>query len=216
MQDPALWQRIAAHHMDAPTGTAPYSVKLAQAEGWDKAYTKQVIDEYKRFVYLTQISPDQVTPSEDIDRAWHMHLTFTRDYWEVFCAKVLGQPLHHEPCAGQEDMPRYRAQFAATMTLYDREFGCPTNPQIWGKKTGWRAVIIGFLVGATGAGLLLFASVFALLEVKSLVVIATLMIFAGWGYAVIKLPQQNRKPSAATVAAGCGTSGCGGCGGCGG
>ncbi len=80
MLDPALWQRIATHPMDAPTGTAPFSIKLALAEGWDKAHTKHVIEEYRRFVYLTQISDGPITPSEQIDRAWHMHLTFTRDY----------------------------------------------------------------------------------------------------------------------------------------
>lgn len=219
MQDEALWQRIAAHPLDAPTGTAPYSVKLAQAEGWDKAYTMQVIEEYRRFVYLTQINPEQATPSAHVDRAWHMHLTFTRDYWEVLCPKVLGKPLHHEPCTGDEDMPRYWRQYAATKLLYAREFGGPPNPAIWPDKTDWRAVLTGFAVGLAGVGLLFYFLATERPEPLSFHVIAALLIVAGWSYAVFKMPDQHRKAGVSvSTASGCGGgAGCGGgCGGCGG
>lgn len=219
MQDLALWQRIAAHPLDAPMGTAPYSVKLAQAEGWDKAYTMQVIEEYRRFVYLAQISPEQATPSAHVDRAWHMHLTFTRDYWEIFCPKVLGKALHHEPCMGEEDMPRYRRQYAATLALYQREFGGPPNPGVWSVKTDWRAALNGFAIGLAGVGLLLYFTATEYLEPKLLTVCAALLIVGGWTYAIFKLPDQGRKAGGTgATTSGCGGSaGCGGgCGGCGG
>ena len=36
------------------------------------------------------IAGHEVTPSDAVDQAWHLHLTYSRDYWQVFCPKVLG------------------------------------------------------------------------------------------------------------------------------
>jgi hypothetical protein len=33
----------------------------------------------------------------DVDQAWHLHLTFSENYWKVFCPQILGSPLHHHP-----------------------------------------------------------------------------------------------------------------------
>ena len=131
-RNPPLWRAIKSHAFDDPEASEPFSVKLVRAEGWSPDFTERVIEEYRRFLYLTQVSERQVTPSETIDRAWHCHLTFTRDYWDVLCAEVLGQPLHHEPCKGQEEMPRYRQQFAETRRLYADEFGELPPEDVWG------------------------------------------------------------------------------------
>ena len=133
MRNPDLWARLQAFEFDNGTGSAPFSVKLARAEGWSKAYTARVIEEYRRFLYLTQVGDRQATPSQIVDAAWHMHLTFTRDYWEDLCPTVIGKPIHHQPCAGEEEMPRYRDQFAATKALYEAEFGAEPPSDIWGR-----------------------------------------------------------------------------------
>lgn len=132
MRNPDLWARLKAYQFDGP-GSAPYSVKLARAQRWSAVHTARAIEEYRKFLYLTQISAHQVTPSQIVDAAWHMHLTFTRDYWEDLCPNVIGRAVHHQPCAGEEEMPRYRTQFAATKALYEAEFGTAPPAEIWGK-----------------------------------------------------------------------------------
>ena len=87
MQDPDLWNRLKAHAFNDPGATKSYAVKLAAAEGWTPDFTLRVIEEYRKFLYLTQISRGEATPSEIIDRAWHMHLTFTRNYGTGFAAR---------------------------------------------------------------------------------------------------------------------------------
>ncbi|MEX3014461.1 hypothetical protein [Gymnodinialimonas hymeniacidonis] len=134
MRNPELWARLSAFEFDKGPGSAPYSVKLARAEGWSAHFTARVIEEYRRFLYLTQVSDRQVTPSQIVDAAWHMHLTFTRDYWEDLCPNVIGKPVHHQPCAGEEVMPRYRDQFAATKALYEAEFGEEPPADIWARN----------------------------------------------------------------------------------
>lgn len=134
MRNPELWARLEAYSFDG-AGSAPFSVKLARDQGWDAAFTARVIEEYRRFLYLTQVSKRQVTPSQSVDAAWHVHLTFTRDYWEDLCPNVIGASVHHQPCAGDEEMPRYRDQFAATKALYEVEFGAEPPIGIWGRDS---------------------------------------------------------------------------------
>lgn len=131
MQDRDLWARLEAFRFDAETGDRPFSAKLAEAEGWPAPVTQRVIVEYRRFLYLTQVADGAVTPSEAVDRAWHMHLSFTRSYWDDLCGTVLRRPLHHDPCAATTDAPRYAAQYAATRALYAAEFGAPPPADLW-------------------------------------------------------------------------------------
>ena len=129
MKDKALWDRIASHVLDQPRIEEPFSVKLAQAEGWTHDFAQAVIEEYRWFLYLACISDDPVTPSQTIDRAWHMHLTFSRDYWEVLCPKTLGRDLHHEPCSGPKERPRYKRQFKHPMRFTVRSSASSRRPR---------------------------------------------------------------------------------------
>ncbi|WP_341862217.1 hypothetical protein [Gymnodinialimonas sp. 57CJ19] len=162
MRNPELWTRLQAYQFDGP-GSAPFSVKLSRAEGWSRRRTAQVIEEYRKFLYLTQISDRQVTPSRIVDAAWHMHLTFTRDYWDHLCTNVIGKPIHHQPCAGEEEMPRYRDQFAATRALYEAEFGVEPPADIWARDAVPRRKFLQSEAGSFSfqgiAGLLFFVFV---------------------------------------------------------
>ncbi|MEM1341747.1 MAG: hypothetical protein AAGF68_05470 [Pseudomonadota bacterium] len=175
MRNRDLWRRLEAFEFDAPGGDAPFSLKLAVAENWNDDYTVRVLEEYRRFLYLTQIQSAQVTPSIPVDRAWHMHMTYTRSYWEDLCDGVIGAKIHHNPCESEADMPRYLAQYEATKTLYEREFGAAPPEDIWpGKATDdplfmvkpggplvlllWLTIPIGiFLTGISATGRLPFS-----------------------------------------------------------
>ncbi|MEP0952463.1 MAG: hypothetical protein ABJG96_10990 [Paracoccaceae bacterium] len=216
LSKPELWKKIQAHLLDDPKGTAPFSVKLARQERWSKTYTQEVIEEYKRFVYLTQITKAQVTPSKTIDRAWHHHLTYTRDYWDTFVPDVLLRPLHHEPCTGDEDMPRYRKQFLKTQALYEKEFGVSPPSRIWGeRRTNWPVMV-------TISVMVILVAIIAwslITEQDSRYWYAFVLLpgtlFIGW---LILKDLKNPKKKSKSGSSGCGgdNGGCGGCGGCGG
>lgn len=120
-----LWQRVARHDLDAADAFS-FTSRLARDRGWTVAFARGAVAEYRRFCFLTQISPRPVTPSEEVDEVWHLHLTYSRDYWDVWCKKVLGAPLHHDPSrGGQVEDSRFRVQYAETLALYERYFGLP-------------------------------------------------------------------------------------------
>jgi len=222
MQDAELWKRRKAHRFDATEGSEPFSVKLAAAEGWDKSFTRQVINEYRKFLYLSQVSPEQVTPSVAVDRAWHMHLTFTRDYWEVLCPEVLQADLHHEPCAGSEEMPRYEAQYRVTRDLYEQEFGAPPPPAIWPNpdhvppKTWIYLLSGGPVVMLVGVALLNFD-----MTLLGIVLLLVGLCMLGAAFAVMPGRAARRGDGGGVWVGGCGAGGKGGAsdggaGGCGG
>jgi hypothetical protein len=84
--------------------------------------------EYRRFCFLTFSGSGVMTPSEEVDEIWHQHLTYTRDYRDVWCGSVPGAPLHHDPTAGGPTQDRYfRARYAATLAAHERFFGPPAE-----------------------------------------------------------------------------------------
>lgn len=127
-----LLDRILAHQFDDPDVELPFSVRLAHENGWTEEFALRVVDEYRRFVYLACTGREEVTPSDEVDQAWHLHLAYSRDYWLKFCPDVLQQDLHHGPTAGGEvENDRYKANYLRTLNLYNEEFGEKPPIDIW-------------------------------------------------------------------------------------
>lgn len=124
--------RLNQYSPDAPDAPVPYSHRLAEAEGWSRLHTLTVIEEYKRFAYLAVFAGHPVTPSEAIDAAWHLHLQYSKEYWDVFCAEVLRAPLHHAPGAGMpEEDDTYAQHYQKTLESYRSTFGMEPPPEVW-------------------------------------------------------------------------------------
>jgi hypothetical protein len=130
--DPELYERIQSHSFDPPGAAFSFAARLARENGWPQSFAERVVAEYRRFVYLACTANHEVTPSEEVDQAWHLHLAYSRNYWEEFCPNVLRRPLHHGPTAGgpAEDA-RYRENYRRTLALYGETFGVAPPHEIW-------------------------------------------------------------------------------------
>jgi hypothetical protein len=127
-----LWQRLAGYTIGPETATLSFAGRLARENRWEAAHTQRVIIEYKRFCYLAVTAGHEVTPSDAVDQVWHLHLTYSRDYWDEFCPQILGAELHHGPTAGgAAEKSRFYDQYAATLSVYEDIFGEPPPPDIW-------------------------------------------------------------------------------------
>ncbi len=124
--DHPVWNRLSRYIVGPEDAALPFAERLARDNGWSRGEAERVIEEYKRFCFLAVTADHPVTPSDQVDQAWHLHLTYSRDYWERFCPEVLGRPLHHGPTAGGGDeQHRYFTQYAETLRSYERVFGSP-------------------------------------------------------------------------------------------
>lgn len=127
-----LWHRINAHLIGWQDASLTFAARLARENRWSLRRAERVIGEYKRFCYLAITAGHEVTPSDAVDQAWHLHLTYSRDYWQSFCPDVLGCDLHHGPTkGGAVERDRFYHQYAATLAAYEAAFGAAPPADIW-------------------------------------------------------------------------------------
>lgn len=101
-----LWQALSIYRVGPEGAALDFEARLARENGWSAAYAARVMDEYRRFLFLTMTAGHMAVPSEAVDQAWHLHLAYSRDYWDRLCGQVLGTPLHHGPTEGGPDEGR--------------------------------------------------------------------------------------------------------------
>lgn len=128
----ALRERLFSCAIGPEGAALTFEARLARENRWTADFAARVIQEYRRFCFLAITAGHEVTPSDAVDQAWHLHLTYSRDYWQHFCPVILRADLHHGPTAGgQVEKQRYYDQYAATLAAYETAFGETAPLDIW-------------------------------------------------------------------------------------
>ena len=131
-----LADQVMAFQLDDPRSSLPFTSRLAREQNWTHAYAGAVVREYKRFLVLAVAAGHPVTPSEDVDQAWHLHLLYTRSYWIDLCQDTLGQDLHHGPTrGGPEESEKFVDWYERTLESYRRLFSTEPPEEIWPKAS---------------------------------------------------------------------------------
>ena len=109
-----------------------FAARLCREQvGWTLEFSKRVIFEYRRFIYLLLVCDKAVTPSNEVDQAWHLHLLYTRNY-QSMCETLEVPFIHHGPTAGGEkENQRYLENYQYTLKEYRRLFGESPPEDIW-------------------------------------------------------------------------------------
>ena len=132
MKDPQLWQSINDFQLDDNEATFTFSQRLARDNKWSHAFSLEAIDEYKKFMYLCCIGKGEVTPSDEVDQVWHLHLTYTKSYWIDFCQNTLRKQIHHNPTkGGGQEAARYSNCYDSVFEIYKTEFGINPPLKFW-------------------------------------------------------------------------------------
>ncbi|MCA9194223.1 MAG: TIGR04222 domain-containing membrane protein [Planctomycetales bacterium] len=128
----ALIRRVEEFEIDPGDKALTFAHRLARENSWNLTFSRRAIDEYKRFCILAICADHPVTPSEQVDQVWHLHLTYTKSYWDRFCGEVLGKPLHHNPTAGgEQEGAKFRDWYSKTLESYEAVFQSPPPVDIW-------------------------------------------------------------------------------------
>jgi hypothetical protein len=134
----------------------PIKVKLMHAEsgeGWPLERVNAVEVEYRRFLYLMKMFPNEATaPQVDVDTFWHYHILDTMKY-AADCQQVFGYFLHHFPylgMRGEEDAQALQRAGERMGELYEAAFGTPQHAASAG--TGDDAAWCGAAVQAAWCG----------------------------------------------------------------
>ena len=107
----------------------PIKVKLMHVEsgeGWSLEKVNAVEFEYRRFLYLMKMFPqEQTAPLMDVDIFWHYHILDTMKY-ALDCEAVFGYFLHHFPyigLRGEDDEAAHQRVGDRMKELYESTFG---------------------------------------------------------------------------------------------
>lgn len=127
-----LWMRLRDFRIGDAADAYTFEQRLARENNWSLEHALQVMEEYRRFLYLIAVSERPLTPSDAVDQAWHLHLAYTRSYWHELCRDILGFELHHNPTkGGTVQQAHFKACYAATLDRYVKIFGTSPPQDIW-------------------------------------------------------------------------------------
>jgi hypothetical protein len=127
-----LFDKIMRFTLDEANVSFSFSDRLAREQAWKLDYTLRTISEYKKFIYLLCVAQHPLTPSDQVDQVWHLHLLYTQSYWHELCRDTLGRDIHHGPTkGGQQERDKFTNWYDKTKTLYEKELGYAPPPDIW-------------------------------------------------------------------------------------
>lgn len=127
-----LYERIQAFSLDQLDAQLSFSKRLARDNNWSLSYAQRVIEEYKKFTFLAVVAGHPVTPSDQVDQVWHLHLSYTQSYWQDFCPNILQTPLHHDPTrGGSSEHLKFNDWYSRTLDSYQQFFGQMPPADIW-------------------------------------------------------------------------------------
>ncbi len=240
-----LWDRISQFEFDNAQIQFNFTDRLARENNWTRSYSKEVIEEYKKFMYLCCTLPNGATPSDQVDQVWHLHLTYTKSYWIDFCKNTLHQEVHHNPTeGGTSEKDKFNTIYSLTKEAYQKVFHQEPPIDIWpynqerfgeihfervNKHRNWIIKKPRFNWKKTSIGLLLIFSTFLGIQATS----TENDMLSGWIIGIIimviiifSFRKKGNNSDGSGCSGGCFfntgcsgdsgcSSGCGGCGGCG-
>lgn len=127
-----LWDAICEFELDDDGSRFTFSDRLAIENGWPKGFAMRVIEEYKKFIFLICVTNQSLTPSDEVDQVWHLHLLYTRSYWKEFCGDVLKREIHHGPTrGGPQEEDKFTDWYEKTLLHYSQRFDSDPPSDIW-------------------------------------------------------------------------------------
>lgn len=127
-----LWKKIQSFELDDPSAALTFTARLARENGWTIEYAVRTVEEYKKFIFLICMTADSLTPSDQVDQVWHLHLLYTQSYWIDFCQNTIGKQIHHGPTkGGAQENNKYKDWYEKTKQLYVSVFEYQPPADIW-------------------------------------------------------------------------------------
>lgn len=127
-----LWEKIKVFEIDDLESEFSFTDRLARENSWTMEFSSRVVLEYKRFMFLICIAEHPLTPSDQVDQVWHLHLIYTQSYWKDFCQNTLGIEVQHGPTkGGRVERDKYTNWYESTKTFYQSKFKHIPPMDIW-------------------------------------------------------------------------------------
>lgn len=127
-----LWLKLNFLDFGAQAASNPFMAMLGQQFGWPNPYAGQVMEEYRRFLFLAMRAGHPVTPPAIIEKVWNLHVQTAQDYWEKLGALIAERPIAEG--IGASAASAMADQYQKTLASYARIFGAEPPADIWSKE----------------------------------------------------------------------------------
>ncbi len=118
-----LWKQLSDFELDDSDSPTTFTDRLARENGWTHEFAVRAIHEYKRFLFLVYVTNESLTPSDEVDQVWHLHLLYTHSYWDDLCGNLLKRKIHHGPTkGGNSEKQKFANGYLRTIELYKSIF----------------------------------------------------------------------------------------------
>jgi hypothetical protein len=132
LPSPTLYKELMNFSFSEIEDECTFQQRLEVENAWSATFAKQVIFEYKHFLFLAATCSHPVTPSEEVDQVWHLHLLYSRSYWDDLCSSILKFPLHHVPTkGGKSEQRKFIQWYRKTLQSYEETFDKKPSAIIW-------------------------------------------------------------------------------------
>ena len=129
-----VWKKIASLEFDFDNASLSFSKRLARENRWPHWFALNVIEEYRKFLYLLERAQHPVTPSVEVDQAWHLHLIYSEFYWEDFAEGMPIKPHHGPTRGGNKEDEKFIDWYSKTLESYENIFEQKPPIHIWPSK----------------------------------------------------------------------------------
>lgn len=125
-----LWLKLNFLNL-GPQAANPFMQMLGQQYGWPMPMANQVMEEYRKFIFLAMRAGHPVTPPNVIEQVWNFHIQTAQDYWEKLGGLIAERPVAEG--IGASAATAMADQYQQTLASYARIFGMEPPANIWAK-----------------------------------------------------------------------------------
>jgi len=128
MKQPELWAQLEAAPMEL--NGQPLAEALVKSENWSKRKAQKAVEEYRKFLYLTQIADTDIAPSGPVDLVWVRHMTSASYSQQVLPLLSTREPVRFV-IETQANIRRNFSMNERAKTYYRTEFSAQPPESYW-------------------------------------------------------------------------------------
>lgn len=87
--------------------------------------------EYRKFLVMAYLTDKMISPSEQVDQVWHLHMTYTQHY-RAMCRTLIEHDFKHSPSAGGgTEGQKFENIYDDTLSFYKAVFTIDAPADVW-------------------------------------------------------------------------------------
>lgn len=133
-----IWDQLKNYQFDSPDPTETFSERLARKGGWTKEFTREVIEEYRKFLFLIATEKCILIPSPSVDLAWCIHTEHYYFHWNKLRLEILKCDVQRFVPDSEDNNTSWNAkQYQRTLQLYSWHFQTYPLAVLWPTSDEW-------------------------------------------------------------------------------